>query len=50
MNKYYIIGLLLYVSVIITDRFITPVNNIVAVIIDLIAIVFILPGVLKSRR
>ncbi len=50
MNAYYLIAVLLFLAVNIINRFITPVNDVLAIIIDLVALALLVIGMLKSRN
>lgn len=50
MNSYYLIAVLLFLGVNIVHRFITPVNDIIAIAVDLVALAILVIGMLKSRN
>ena len=50
VSPIWIIGLLLYVAYSITDRFITPLPDWIAIPVMLIAVVLIIVGVLKMGK
>jgi len=50
ISPIWIIGLLLYVAYSITDRFITPLSDWIAIPVMIVAVVLIIIGVLKMRK
>ena len=50
VSPIWIVGLLLYLAYSITDRFITPLPDWIAIPVILIAVVLIIIGVLKIRK
>ena len=50
MNKRFITGVLLFVAVIITDKLIVPVPDIIAILIELVSIALIISAALQARK
>ncbi len=50
MNKRILIGVLLFVAVMITDKLIVPIPDIIALVIELVCIVLIVSAALQARK
>ena len=50
MNKRFLIGILLFVAVMITDKLIVPIPDIIAILIELVCIALIVSAALQARK